>query len=455
MGAEARIVSSIVQEYMKRTPRSKQRFDEAWKLMPAGNTRIAVFMMPYPAYIRGAEGTRIWDIDGNEYVDFNFNMTVLVLGHKHPKVMEAILDQIECGTSFGGPTEHEVELAKRLVERIPSAEMVRFTPSGTEAVHQALRMARAYTKKDKIIKCEGAYHGTWDAVDISVFPTPEEQGPPDNPNRVPFSKGIPQGVIENTLVVPFNNYELMEKTIKENKDDLAAVLLEPIQRGYPPKEGYLEFVREITEQYGIPLVFDEVVCYRVGPGGAQEYYGVTPDITCLGKLIGGGFPIGAYVSSEELVKPFSFETEEGPQMFFSGTFNAFPLSMAAGVATLDVLTLDVYEKMNRLGEEMRIGLSEILSDMSINAQVEGVGSFFHIFWTTEKVVDYRTLKTADTRIQNYFDLDSLNRGIYYRDHPNVSAVTTRDDVEKALEAARETIELLKPVIKEISPELFQ
>ncbi|MHA1263181.1 MAG: aminotransferase class III-fold pyridoxal phosphate-dependent enzyme, partial [Candidatus Freyarchaeota archaeon] len=175
----------------------------------------------------------------------------------------------------------------------------------------------------------------------------------------------------------------------------------------------------------------------------------------LGKLIGGGFPIGAYVSSEELMKPFSFETEEGPQMFFSGTFNAFPLSMAAGVATLDVLTPDVYEKMNRLGEEMRIGLSEILSDMNINAQVEGVGSFFHIFWTPEKVVDYRTLKTADTRIQNYFDLDSLNRGVYYRDHPNVSAVTTRDDVEKALEAARETIELLKPVIKEISPELFQ
>ncbi|MFB0562335.1 MAG: aspartate aminotransferase family protein [Candidatus Lokiarchaeia archaeon] len=454
MSAEGKIVSEIVQEYMKRTPRSKQRFDEAWKVMPGANTRIAVFMMPYPAYIKGADGTSIWDIDDNDYADFNFNMTVLVLGHKHPKVVEAINKQIECGTSFGGPTEHEVELAKRLIDRIPSAEQVRFTPSGTEAVHQAIRLARTYTKKDKIIKCEGAYHGTWDAVDISVFPTPEEQGPPENPNRVPFSKGVPQGVIDNTLVVPFNNFDLMEKTIKENKDDLAAVLLEPMQRGYEPKEGYLESVREITEQYGIPLVFDEVVCYRVAPGGAQEYYGVTPDITCLGKLIGGGFPVGAYVSSEEIMKQFSFELEEGPQLFFSGTFNAFPLSMAAGVATLDALTPDVCKRMNSLGEEMRVGLAEILADQNIEAHVGGVASFFHIFWTKEEVVDYRTLKTADTRIQNYFDLDSLTRGIYYRDHPNVSAVTTRDDVKKALEAAQQSIELLKPVIKEISPELM-
>ncbi|MEX2751057.1 MAG: aspartate aminotransferase family protein [Candidatus Freyarchaeota archaeon] len=455
MSAEAKIVSSIVQEYMNRTKRSKQRFDEAWKVMPGANTRIAVFMMPYPAYIRRGEGTRLWDIDDNEYIDFNFNMTCLVLGHKHPKVMEAINQQIECGTSFGGPTEHEVELAKRLVERIPSAEQVRFTPSGTEAVHQAIRLARCYTKKEKIIKCEGAYHGTWDAIDISVFPTPEEQGPPLNPNRVPFSKGIPRGVIENTLVVPFNNIEIMEKTIKKHKDELAAVILEPIQRGYEPKEGYLERVRELTEMYGILLIFDEVVCYRVSRGGAQELYGVTPDITTLGKLIGGGFPVGAYVSSHEIMKQFSFELPEGPQLFFSGTFNAFPLAMVAGAATLDVLTKDVYEKMNKLGEEMREGLAEILSDQNINAQVGGVGSFFHIFWTKEKVVDYRTLKTADTRCQNYFDLDSLNRGIYYRDHPNVSAVTTRDDVKKALEAAQQSIETLKPVIKEISPQLFQ
>ncbi|MGQ9722742.1 MAG: aspartate aminotransferase family protein [Candidatus Jordarchaeum sp.] len=455
MGEEARIVSGIVQEYMKKHARSKQIFDEAWKVMPGANTRIAVFMMPYPAYITRGEGSSIWDVDGNQYVDLNFNMTCLVLGHKHPKVVEAINKQIECGTSFGGPTEHEVELAKRLIDRIPSAEQVRFTPSGTEAVHQAVRLARAYTKKDKIIKCEGAYHGTWDAIDISVFPTPEEQGPPLNPNRVPFSKGIPQGVIDNTLVVPFNNIEVMEKTIKENKDDLAAVILEPIQRGYEPKEGYLEAVREITEKYGILLIFDEVVCYRVRRGGAQELYGVTPDITTLGKLIGGGFPIGAYVSSREIMKQFSFELAEGPQLFFSGTFNAFPLAMVAGAATLDALTPDVYEKMDRLGEEMRTGLSEILSDQNIEAHVGGVASFFHIFWTKEEVVDYRTLKTADTRCQNYFDLDSLNRGIYYRDHPNVSAVTTREDVKKALDAARETVEILKPVIKEISPGLVQ
>jgi len=449
------MVSSIVQKYMEKTKRSKQIFDEACKVLPAGNTRIAVFMMPYPAYITNGEGSRVSDVDGNEYVDFNFNMTCLVLGHKHPKVVEAINKQIECGTSFGAPTEHEVELAKRLVERIPSAEQVRFTPSGTEAVHQAIRLARAYTKKDKIIKCEGAYHGTWDAIDIGVFPTPEEMGPPLNPNRVPFSKGIPQGVIENTLVVPFNNIEIMEKTIKKYKNELAAVILEPIQRGYPPKEGYLKAVREITEQYGILLVFDEVVCYRVSRGGAQELYGVTPDITTLGKLIGGGFPVGAYVSSKEIMKQFSFELETGPQLFFSGTFNAFPLAMAAGAATLDVLTPDIYEKMNKLGEEMRTGLSEILSDQNIGAHVGGVGSFFHIFWTKEEVVDYRTLKTADTRCQNYFDLDSLNRSIYYRDHPNVSAVTTRSDIKKALEAAQQSIELLKPVIKEISPELVQ
>ena len=456
MSAEREYVRSLEQEYLKLNPRSRQLYEAACKVMKSGNTRAALFYFPYPAYIQRGEGSHIWDVDGNERIDFNYNNTVLILGHNHPKVVEAVNQQLEYGTVLGGPTEVEIKLAGKLVERIPSVEMVRFTPSGTEAILQALRLARSYTGKEKIAKCEGAYHGTYDAVDISVFPPLKEASPPSSPNSVPFNEGIPKGVLKNTIAMPYNNAEAVENIVKKHKDELAAILIEPVQRGYPPKKGFLEAVREITERYDILLVFDEVITYRISPGGAQEFFKVTPDITALGKLIGGGFPIGAYGASEEIMETFAIATPNilKTRLKFSGTFNAFPVAMAAGLATLKELTPKVYEYMNQLAEDMRNGLAKILEDLNIEAHAGATGSMFHIWWTKEEVVDYRSLVTANPRLDAYFDLDSLNRGVYYRGHPNVSAVTTKNDVKKALRAAEQSLASLKPMIREIAPHLI-
>jgi len=456
MSAETEYLKALYQEYLKLNPCSKQLYEEACKVIKGGNTRAVLMYLPYPAYIERGEGSHIWDVDGNERIDFFYNATVLILGHNHPKVLEAIKQQLACGTALGGPTESEIELAEELVERLPSAEMVRFTPSGTEAVHQALRLARSYTGKDKIAKFEGAYHGSWDAVDISIFPSLEEAGPPLSPYGVPFNEGVPKKVLDNTIVMPYNNAEAVEKIVKKHKDELAAVIIEPVQRGYLPKEGFLETVREITERYGILLVFDEIISFRVSPGGAQELFKVTPDITTLGKIIGGGFPVGAYCASEEIMEPFMFVLPDALRtpLKFSGTFNAFPITMAAGLATLKELTPKVYERMNRLAQDMRNGLGKMLGDLKIEAHVEAIGSMFHIWWTKEEVVDYRSLKTADPRLDTYFELDSINRGVYYRGHPNVSAVTTKEDVKKALEIAGQSFTALRPVVREISPQLI-
>jgi len=455
MSTEREYARFLEQEYLKLNPCSRRLYEAACKVMKGGNTRTALFYFPYPVYMKRGEGSHIWDVDGNERIDFNYNNTVLILGHNHPKIVKAVKQQLEYGTVLGGPTEAEIKLAEKLIERIPSVEMVRFTPSGTEAILQALRLARSYTGREKIAKCEGAYHGTYDAVDISVFPPLKEAGPPSSPNSIPFNEGVTKGVLDNTIVMPYNNAEAVENIVKKHKDELAAILIEPIQRGYPAKKEFLEAVREITERYGILLIFDEVITYRISSGGAQEFFKVTPDITVLGKLIGGGFPIGAYGANEEIMETFAFTKDIlKTRLKFSGTFNAFPVAMAAGLATLKELTPKVYECMNQLAENMRNGLAKILEDLGIEVHAEGIGSMFHIWWTKEEVFDYRSLMTSALRLDAYFDLDSLNRGAYYRGHPNVSAVTTKDDVKKALRAAEQSFASLKSVIREIAPHLI-
>mgnify|MGYP003681909318 CR=1 FL=1 len=259
--------------------------------------------------------------------------------------------------------------------------------------------------------------------------------------------------------MPYNNAEAVEEIVKKYKDELAALIIEPVQHGVPPRNGFLKSIREITERYDILLVFDEVRTFRLSRGGAQEMYKVTPDITVLGKPIGGGFPIGAYVASEEIMKSLSYPEASfpylnRPRLAFSGTFNAHPISMAAGLATLNELKIQVYEYMNKLGQDLRTDLTKILNDLNIKAQVEGVGSFVPVFWTEEKVVDYRSLIAGDPRISQYFSIDLLNRGVYYRGTPNVSAVTTNEDIKQTLQAMEQSLTSLKPIIRKISPNLI-
>jgi len=433
----------IIDEYKRQNPGSKKAFERARKFIPSGCTRSALHWHPFPLCISAGKGSRLWDVDGNERIDFNFNNTNLILGHNHPKVIAAAEEQLEKGTVLGAPTELEPKLAEELIHRLDGVERVRFTPSGTEANMQALRVARAYTGREKIMMCEGAYHGSWDAVSVGGK-----------------NEGIPRGVVENTLLFPFNDSNVAEALIKEQHDKLAAVIVEPTQRDMAPRPEFLKALREATERHDVLLIFDEVIAFRLSPGGAQRLYGVTPDITTMGKIIGGGFPVGAYASSEEVMEllmiPEAVPLEiKGPKVGFSGTFNAHPVSMAAGLAVMTELKPQVYKRLAELGRRMRDGLKDILNEAGLIAHVGGLGSFFHVIWTKEDVIDHRTASTGDALLARYFSLGMMNRGSFVLGHPNVSAVTTNSDVDTALEAARETVEDMRQLIEERAPHLLK
>jgi glutamate-1-semialdehyde 2,1-aminomutase len=286
----------ILEDYRAQNHGSLRAWEEASKYLPSGNTRSALFWQPFPLCLRRGEGSRNWDVDGNERIDFNFNNTSLILGHNHPKVVEAAKAQWEKGTVLGAPTETEPKLAEELTRRLSGADRVRFTPSGTEANMQAVRVARAYSRKPLLAKCLGAYHGSWDAVPLT-----------------PDSVGIPQAVKDCTVYFPYNDAEAAEETIKKHRDKLAAVIVEPTMRDMTPKPGFLQAVREATEDNDVLLIFDEVISFRLSHGGAQTLYGVTPDMTTMGKIIGGGFPVGAYAAMEEILSPLSIPAVELPE----------------------------------------------------------------------------------------------------------------------------------------------
>jgi glutamate-1-semialdehyde 2,1-aminomutase len=433
----------IVNKYVKLNPSSERVFKAAANCLPGGSTRSALYWPPFPLSMDRGKGTRLWDVDGNERIDFNFNNTSLILGHNHPNVVSAVRGLLEKGFTLGSPTELEPKLAEELVRRLKGADLVRFTPSGTEANMQAIRLARTYSGKKKFAKCLGAYHGSYDAV----ASTPEA------------TTGIPEGVLENTLFFPYNDAEAAEALVKKYKAELAAVVVEPTQRDMTPRPDFLKSVREVTEQHGVPLIFDEVISFRLSHGGAQEYYGVTPDITCMGKIIGGGYPVGAYASNEEIMEPLIAPAANLPEMAgarlgFSGTFNAHPVSMTAGMEVMKVMQPDVYNRMSTLGAKVRKGLKSILDEEGVMAHVGGAGSFFHIIWTDREVFDFETSATGSRVLARYFILGMMNRGFFYLGHTNVSAITTAEEVDSLLHAARGTLVELKPLVEEHAAHLL-
>ena len=433
----------ILEDYRAQNPGSLRAWEEASKYLPSGNTRSALFWQPFPLCLRRGEGSRNWDVDGNERIDFNFNNTSLILGHNHPKVVEAAKAQWEKGTVLGAPTETEPKLAEEITKRLRGADRVRFTPSGTEAIMQAVRVARAYSRKPLLAKCLGAYHGSWDAVPLT-----------------PDSVGIPQDVKDCTVYFPYNDAEAAEETIKKHRDKLAAVIVEPTMRDMTPKPGFLQAVREAAEDNNVLLIFDEVISFRLSHGGAQALYGVTPDMTTMGKIIGGGFPVGAYAAMEEVMSPLSIPAVElpetaSPMLSFSGTFNAHPLAMTAGLTVMKEMKPGVYEEMAKMGDEMRNGLKEALAGEGVEAHVGGVGSLFSVAWTDREVMDHETSRTADRALFNVFNLGMMNRGVFILGHPNVSAVQTEEDLKKALMAAEETVAEMKPMIRERAPHLLR
>jgi glutamate-1-semialdehyde 2,1-aminomutase len=425
-------------DYRAKTARSRALYEEALAVMPGGNSRTTTFFDPYPFYIARGEGARLWDADGVERLDFNNNYTSLVVGHAHPRVVKAIQEAATTGMSFPGPTEHEVRLARAITERLPGMETLRFANSGTEATMNAVRAARAYTGRSKIAKFEGAYHGTHDWVLVSVAPDPAQAGSRKRPKAVASSAGVPAAVLKHVVVLPWNDADACARLIEKHAADLAAVVVDPLMANagmLAPREGFLERLREVTARTGVLLIFDEVISFRVGTGGAQGRFGIRPDLTTLGKIIGGGLAVGAFGGRADVMNAYDPRGGQG-RIGHGGTFNANPLTMAGGVATLELLTPEAYGELEARGDRLRDGVSRLLKRGKHPGQVTGVGSLFWLHWTPRRLSDFRSQRPDDPGKPLRVFMGLLNEGIVLtqRGLGAISLATTDADVDRFVEA---------------------
>ena len=412
--------------------------------MPGGvNSPVRAFKAVggNPIFVKKASGTRIWDVDDNEYIDYVASWGPLIFGHAHPQIVEAIKRQAELGTSFGAPTELEVELAERVVSLVPSIETVRMVNSGTEAVMSAIRLARGVSGRDKIVKFEGCYHGHGDSLLVKAGSGLASLGIPECP-------GIVESLAKNTLTLPFNDSEKVRELFAKEGDQIACLIVEPIAGNMgvvSPREGFLETLRDVTRQAGAILIFDEVISgFRVSLGGAQEIYGVQPDLTCLGKIIGGGLPVGAYGGANALMEQIA----PTGAVYQAGTLSGNPLAMAVGNEMLDLLSdKKVYRDLEAKSEKLCSGFRKNADQAGIKAGFTRVGSMFSMFFTDQDIVDFQSIKTSDTEFfQRYFNA-MLEAGIYIApsqfEAGFMSAVHTDGDIEKTIEANRKAIENAK------------
>ena len=362
----------------------------AKRVMPGGNTRAVVYQSPYPPYAVSGRGAVITDADGQERYDFLNNYTSLIHGHADPAINEAVIAQLHQGTAFAMPTEQEIALAELLVARVPSIEQVRFTNSGTEAVMMAVKAARAYTGRPKIAKFEGCFHGQYDYVEVSLEP-PKDIGAGDPPSFA-YAEGTPQEVLESVVVLPFNDTATMERLLEKHRAELAAVVIDPLpwRAGLIEAEStFLRRLRNVTREYGILLIFDEVICFRVAAGGMQSLTGIKPDLTSLGKIIGGGFPIGAVGGSAEVMSVFDPTTGHA-KVPHGGTFTANPISMVAGLAAMEKMTEAEYQRLDALGNALRARLTQVMKEARVAGQATGQGSLFQIHLHARPLKDFRS-----------------------------------------------------------------
>lgn len=421
--------------------KSNTLFEKAKQFIPGGvNSPVRAFKSvgTNPIFIEKAYGSKILDVDGNEYIDYVGSWGPMILGHSHSRIIEAIKKAAERGTSFGAPIEMEVKMAEIITKMISSIEMVRMVNSGTEATMSAIRLARAYTGKDKIIKFEGCYHGHADSFLIKAGSGAMTFGVPDSP-------GVPKAIGENTLNARFNDIKSVEEIISNNKDQIAAIIIEPVVGNMgciPPVNNFLQNVRNLCTKEKIILIFDEVMTgFRLAPGGAQELYGITPDLTTLGKIIGGGLPVGAYGGKKEIMQMVS---PNGP-MYQAGTLSGNPLAMAAGYEMLSIISQDktVYKILEERSAQLENGMRETLKKFSLNYRINRVGSMFTLFFTDKDVIDYDSAKTSDTKKFALFFNEMLKSGIYLApsqfEAAFVSSAHTEEDIEKTNRAFAEAI----------------
>ncbi len=421
--------------------RSEDLYREACKYLPGGvNSPVRAFKAVggTPFFVARGQGSRLWDVDGKEYIDYVASWGPLILGHAPPEVVEFVSQVAAKGTSFGAPTELEVELAKRVVEAVPSMEMVRFVNSGTEATMSVLRLARGYTGRDKIVKFEGCYHGHVDYLLAKA-------GSGVLTFSLPGTPGVPRDFTQHTLLATFNDLESVKGLFGEVGEEIAAVIVEPIMGNagvIPPSPGFLEGLRAITQEYGALLIFDEVITgFRVSYGGAQELYGVIPDLTCLGKVIGGGLPVGAYGGKREIMEHIA---PLGP-VYQAGTLSGNPLAMAAGLKTLEVLARPgTYEQLEERATALESGVKEALRRKGVSGVVNRVGSMMCLFFTEQEGVEtYAQALTSDTRRYSEYFWAMLEGGVNLApsqfEATFVSTAHSPEDIERTLEAGEKAL----------------
>lgn len=446
-------MKEILKTYVKKTVRSREKYKELSKIMPGAVGSAIRWFSPYPFFVEKAEGAWITDADGNQYIDYIMGQGPLLFGHANPRsVIEALKQQLEKGCLYGTPTAIELIVAKKIKELIPCAEKVAFANSGTEAVMHAIMVARAYMKKKKIIKFEGVYNGHYPEIWVSVTPPLEKAGPYENPTPVPSSDGIPENSLCNLIILPWNNSELLEKAVKNHKEELAAVLLAPVNTGsgvIPPKNDFLKTLREVTEDNGVPLIFDEIITgFRLTRGGAQEYYEVIPDLAVYGKILGGGMPIGAICGKTELMDLTDPSLEKNVKTPIVGTFNTNPISMVAAAALLDEIKNDkgLYQRLNTKCTTLVNEMRNLIEELGIKACIEHVGSVFQIYFTDqEEIIDYRSAARTDKAVYNKFFMTMLTKGIFLSSRAFGRCFTSTahcdGEFSKTLQATEESLRL--------------
>lgn len=419
---------------MRELARSEELFEKAKKLMPGGVSSPVRAFKPYPFFAKWSEGSRLFDVDGKEYIDYCLGYGALILGHVHPKIVEAVKEQLEIGVLYGTPTEQEVELAEIICKVVPCAEMVRLVSTGGEATMGSIRAARGFTGRKKILKFEGCYHGAHDSVLVKAGSGATTFG-------VPTSLGVPEESVRNTVVVPFNDVAAFEAAVKANRDDLAAVIVEPVMGNIGvvlPKDGFLQTLREVTETYGVILIFDEVITgFRLALGGAQEYFGVVPDMVALGKVLGGGFPLAAFAGRKEIM---SLVAPAGG-VYQAGTFSGNPVSVAAALGTLDYIKSKgsgFYEGLETKTNALVAALADIIEEREIRFQINHISSMFQVFFTSERVNNYTSVKTSNVELFKAHHRRLLEKGVFIPPSQFetcfVSEAHTMQDINRTLDA---------------------
>ena len=413
-------------DFASKTPNSKALYIRAKKVLPGGVTYGIRYFDPYPFFVEKARGSKLWDVDGNEYVDFWLGHTALILGHSPEEVVRAVKKQLENGTQYGVSHELEVALAEQVVKMVPSVEMVRFTNSGTEANMYAIRLARAFTGRSKIAKFEGGWHGGYDALQVGV----------KQPYDLPESAGLTSGAVQDTILLPFNDLEGVEKRLRNEHP--ACILVEPMLGsggGIPAEKEFLRSLREFCDRSDILLIFDEVITgFRLAPGGGQEYFGVKPDLTVFGKILGGGFPVGAFCGPRRIMKRLDTTLYKRPQYsFHGGTFVGNPITMTAGLVTLKMLEDGkITTRLNRLGDKIRMTIQRIFDSHGIDVQTTGAGSIFNTLFTKERVLDAPAASRADKKKLFDYNMALMARGIFFLPSHSqaLSTAHSKDDIEK-------------------------